>query len=229
MKLVEDDAGKVREQWILLQPRRQDPFGGDQEPCLGGKATLQAHLPADLAHLQLQRHLGLHPRQRGAASSLQAFTSLVSNAVVAGVLSPWLSRVPLHLALGTAVFAFLGWAFWRWEIHVGHRIPDAPMSTLARRWTPPMPRLAIDSYWRAHPLRADQQVLARPLADALTMRMATSHGIDYGRVRLWGSLAFILAGLLVVYGTIDVLLLHAFTGNEEVGWYSLAYRQTWCI
>ncbi len=33
-----------------------------------------------------------------------------------------------------------------------------------------------------------------PLADALTMRMATSHGIDYGRVRLWGSLAFILAG-----------------------------------
>jgi PPP family 3-phenylpropionic acid transporter len=34
-----------------------------------------------------------------------------------------------------------------------------------------------------------------PLADALTMGMATSHGIDYGRVRLWGSLAFILAGV----------------------------------
>ena len=33
-----------------------------------------------------------------------------------------------------------------------------------------------------------------PLGDALTMRMATSHNIDYGRVRLWGSLAFILAG-----------------------------------
>jgi len=33
-----------------------------------------------------------------------------------------------------------------------------------------------------------------PLGDALTMRMATSHGIDYGRVRLWGSLAFIVAG-----------------------------------
>jgi DHA1 family bicyclomycin/chloramphenicol resistance-like MFS transporter len=74
--------------------------------------------------------LDMYPRQRGAASSLQAFTSLVSNAIVAGVLSPWLSGVPLHLALGTAVFAFLGWAFWRWEIHVGHRIPDAPRSTL---------------------------------------------------------------------------------------------------
>jgi hypothetical protein len=33
---------------------------------------------------------------------------------------------------------------------------------LARRWTPPTPRLAIDSYWRSHPLRADR--LARTLA-----------------------------------------------------------------
>src|ERR1700736_5141777 len=33
---------------------------------------------------------------------------------------------------------------------------------LQRAWTPPLPRLAIDSYWRAHPLRADR--LARALA-----------------------------------------------------------------
>src|SRR6516162_1043406 len=33
---------------------------------------------------------------------------------------------------------------------------------LRRRFTPPMPRLAIDSYWRAHPFRADR--LARALA-----------------------------------------------------------------
>jgi hypothetical protein len=33
---------------------------------------------------------------------------------------------------------------------------------LSRRWTPPMPRLAIDGYWRAHVLRADR--LARSLA-----------------------------------------------------------------
>jgi len=31
-----------------------------------------------------------------------------------------------------------------------------------RSWTPPMPRLAVDSYWRAHPVRADR--LARALA-----------------------------------------------------------------
>jgi hypothetical protein len=33
---------------------------------------------------------------------------------------------------------------------------------LARRFTPPMPRLAVDSYWRNHPFRADR--LARTLA-----------------------------------------------------------------
>jgi len=35
---------------------------------------------------------------------------------------------------------------------------------LSRRWTPPMPRVAIDSYWRAHVVRADR--LARALAAA---------------------------------------------------------------
>jgi DHA1 family bicyclomycin/chloramphenicol resistance-like MFS transporter len=65
--------------------------------------------------------LDMYPRQRGSASSLQAFTGLVSNALIAGVLSPWLSHAGLHLALGAAVFTFLGWAFWRWEMKSGRR------------------------------------------------------------------------------------------------------------
>ena len=40
--------------------------------------------------------------------------------------------------------------------------PAVLIHALGRRFTPPMPRLAIDSYWRAHPLRADR--LARALA-----------------------------------------------------------------
>ena len=40
--------------------------------------------------------------------------------------------------------------------------PGVLTHALARRFTPPMPRLAVDSYWRAHPLRADR--LARALA-----------------------------------------------------------------
>ncbi|MGC2341973.1 MAG: hypothetical protein WA453_10405, partial [Methyloceanibacter sp.] len=41
--------------------------------------------------------------------------------------------------------------------------PSAVLSwALSRPFVPPTPRLAIDSYWRAHPIRADR--LARALA-----------------------------------------------------------------
>ncbi len=67
--------------------------------------------------------LDMYPRQRGSASSLQAFGGLVSNAVVAGVLSPLLSHHGLHLALGASAFTLVGWLFWRWETAVGTRAP----------------------------------------------------------------------------------------------------------
>ncbi|MFC3659859.1 multidrug effflux MFS transporter [Luteimonas notoginsengisoli] len=69
--------------------------------------------------------LDMYPRQRGSASSLQAFTGLVMNAIVAGVLSPLLSHKGLHLALGSALFALLGWVFWRWEMGMaGRHVPE---------------------------------------------------------------------------------------------------------
>jgi hypothetical protein len=48
----------------------------------------------------------------------------------------------------------------------------APVLThaLARSFTPPMPRLAVDSYWRTHPIRADR------LARALAARSGTPPG-----------------------------------------------------
>ncbi|AKC88146.1 multidrug effflux MFS transporter [Pseudoxanthomonas suwonensis] len=72
--------------------------------------------------------LDMYPRQRGSASSLQAFTQLVLNAAIAGVLSPLLSHHGLHLALGLAGFALLGWLFWRWEARVARRFPPPPSS-----------------------------------------------------------------------------------------------------
>jgi len=69
--------------------------------------------------------LDMYPRQRGSASSLQAFTGLVMNAIVAGVLSPLLSHRGIHLALGSALFALLAWLFWRWEMGLaGRRVPE---------------------------------------------------------------------------------------------------------
>ncbi|UNK58988.1 multidrug effflux MFS transporter [Pseudoxanthomonas daejeonensis] len=72
--------------------------------------------------------LDMYPRQRGSASSLQAFTQLALNAAVAGVLSPLLSHHGLHLALGMAGFTLLGWLFWRWEARVSARFPPPPSS-----------------------------------------------------------------------------------------------------
>lgn len=76
--------------------------------------------------------LDMYPRQRGSASSLQAFTGLLMNAVVAGLLSPLLSHKGLHLALGSAVFALLGWVFWRWEMGMaGRHVPEGTQDAAA--------------------------------------------------------------------------------------------------
>ena len=75
--------------------------------------------------------LDMYPRQRGASSSLQAFTSLVLNALVAGVLSPLLSHHGLHLALAAALFTLAGWLFWCWEMRVVRKMPQCPPDAAA--------------------------------------------------------------------------------------------------
>lgn len=54
------------------------------------------------------------PHRRGGISSVQAFCSLLLCAVVAGVLSPWLSGRMLNLALGATVLSLIGWLSWCW-------------------------------------------------------------------------------------------------------------------
>lgn len=75
--------------------------------------------------------LDMYPRQRGGASSLQAFIGLLVNAIIAGVLSPLLSGSALHLALGAAAFAVGGWLFWWWETHALQRVLRVPQEPAA--------------------------------------------------------------------------------------------------
>lgn len=75
--------------------------------------------------------LDMYPRQRGAASSLQAFSNLVINTIIAGVVSALLSHRGLHLALGAAAFSFAGWIFWRWEASLSTRTPACPEAPAA--------------------------------------------------------------------------------------------------
>ena len=72
--------------------------------------------------------LDMFPRHRGSASSLQAFTSLVLNALIAGVLSPLISGSGMALVLTATAFLALGWGFWRWEVAAMGRVPPSPPS-----------------------------------------------------------------------------------------------------
>lgn len=75
--------------------------------------------------------LDMYPRQRGGASSLQAFLGLLVNALIAGMLSPLLSGSGLRLALGAAAFALAGWLFWWWETHASRRALRVPEDAAA--------------------------------------------------------------------------------------------------
>jgi DHA1 family bicyclomycin/chloramphenicol resistance-like MFS transporter len=64
--------------------------------------------------------LDMYPNMRGSASSMQAFVGLLSNSLIAGVLSPMLSDKPMKLALGAAGFTTVAWLLWRWYLaHAG--------------------------------------------------------------------------------------------------------------
>lgn len=58
--------------------------------------------------------LDLYPTQRGSASSMQAFLSLMFQAGVAGLLSPALSASPVPLAVAAFLLSGLSFGLWRW-------------------------------------------------------------------------------------------------------------------
>ena len=68
--------------------------------------------------------LDMYPHQRGSASSLQAFTSLVLNALIAGVLSPLISGSALWLVAVATAFLITAWLFWRWEMRASRPLVE---------------------------------------------------------------------------------------------------------
>ncbi|TBR38791.1 MULTISPECIES: multidrug effflux MFS transporter [Dyella] len=66
------------------------------------------------------------PHQRGGASSVQAFASLILCSLVAGVLSPLLSGRMLWLALGASTLTLIGWLAWRRYQRITLRPLDVP-------------------------------------------------------------------------------------------------------
>jgi DHA1 family bicyclomycin/chloramphenicol resistance-like MFS transporter len=54
----------------------------------------------------------LYPHIRGTASSLQAFVSLMSNALIAGLVAPLVSKNPVHMAILACLLLASGYFFW---------------------------------------------------------------------------------------------------------------------
>jgi DHA1 family bicyclomycin/chloramphenicol resistance-like MFS transporter len=67
--------------------------------------------------------LDMYPGMRGTASSMQAFVGLLSNALIAGLLSPMLSDSPMQLALGATAFTVVAYILWRWYLAHCDRLP----------------------------------------------------------------------------------------------------------
>ncbi len=65
VELVEDHGGHVRQQRVVLQAGGEDAFGDHQQPRVGGEASLEADVPADLAAQRPASFLG-DPRRDGA-------------------------------------------------------------------------------------------------------------------------------------------------------------------
>jgi DHA1 family bicyclomycin/chloramphenicol resistance-like MFS transporter len=105
--------------WWLPQPR----LPWSMLPLIVQGMGVQLAFPT-LTLLLLDRF----PRQRGGASSVQAFFSLLLNALVAGVLSPLLSVDLLHLGLGASVLTLIGFVSWRWYRGKTRRPLDRPLA-----------------------------------------------------------------------------------------------------
>ncbi|MGY0504029.1 multidrug effflux MFS transporter [Luteimonas sp. e5] len=67
--------------------------------------------------------LDMYPHARGAASSMQAFISLLINAGMAGLVSPWLSHDLSALSAAAGGLSVLAWLLWRWEHNRTRRAP----------------------------------------------------------------------------------------------------------
>jgi DHA1 family bicyclomycin/chloramphenicol resistance-like MFS transporter len=73
--------------------------------------------------------LDLYPHIRGTASSMQAFISLMSNALISGLLVPLVSKTPVLMAGVCCLFVAASYGVWRLYLqspHAAIHCPDQP-------------------------------------------------------------------------------------------------------
>jgi len=70
--------------------------------------------------------LDLFPHDRGAAASVQGFSSLLVNALIAGALAPLLGGSLITLAIGSLVLFLSAWFVWTRHLRATHLAPTSP-------------------------------------------------------------------------------------------------------
>lgn len=104
---------------LLLQVLvREPPVFVQQLLLVGTSAGVQLLFP-----IITLRIFDLFPDARGAASSMQSFSSLILSTVTMGVVSPLLSVSLAALAAVAFAGGLCGWLLWRWAERCGRRGP----------------------------------------------------------------------------------------------------------
>lgn len=75
--------------------------------------------------------IDLFPHNRGAASSVQSFVTLVANAILAGLIAPLVGFSLWSLALGSLAFTLVAWLLWGWHLRVTREPMIAPKDAAA--------------------------------------------------------------------------------------------------
>ena len=70
--------------------------------------------------------LDLFPHDRGAAASVQGFSSLLVNDLIAGALAPLLGGSLITLAIGSLVLFLSAWFVWTRHLRATHLAPTSP-------------------------------------------------------------------------------------------------------
>jgi hypothetical protein len=71
VKLVDDDRREVGQQRILLEARRQDTLGDDEQPRIARESSLESDLPSDFASDRPPAFLRNPPRHRAGGKPLR--------------------------------------------------------------------------------------------------------------------------------------------------------------
>ncbi|MCT1774543.1 hypothetical protein [Brachybacterium sp. p3-SID957] len=108
---------------VIIAPAPTGGYDASLVPVLIGPMLMSFTASLFFAPIQLEI-LDLFPYERGAAASLGTFFTLLTNALLAGVIAPLATASLVSLAVTALCFVLAGSALWGWHLLVRRRFLD---------------------------------------------------------------------------------------------------------